>query len=264
VTPRKHTLIVGGTKGAGRTFAERAAAAGHVVSVLGRTPATENADKPRARHWTVDVADRPALDAVLGEVIEVNGSPTAVVLFQRYRGKGDTWAGELATTLTATKQIIEWAADHADAAAAPSIVVIGSSAARFIATEQPVSYHVAKAAIVQMARFYAVRLGPAGVRVNVVSSGTIVKDESRAFYEAHPDLVDLYKKITPLGRMCTAADIADVVMFLCGPESSFITGQNLVVDGGLSLRWHESLARELSPLGDLPITSSGGRTVRGL
>lgn len=74
--------------------------------------------------------------------------------------------------------------------------------------------------------------------------------------------MDLYKKITPLGRMCTAADIADAVMFLCSPESSFITGQSLVVDGGLSLRWHESLARELSPLNELPITSSGGQAER--
>ena len=80
--------------------------------------------------------------------------------------------------------------------------------------------------------------------------------------QSHPELVDLYKRITPLGRMCTASDIADVVMFLCGPESSFITGQNLVVDGGLSLRWHESLARDLGPLRELPITASGGQTDR--
>jgi len=263
MTPRQHTLVVGGTKGAGRTFASRVAAAGHHVSVLGRTTPA-GAGMPLTRHWAVDVADRAALDAVLGDVWREQGAPTSVVLFQRYRGEGDTWAGELATVLTATRQVIEWAAAHADPKAAASIVMIASTAAWLVATEQPVGYHVAKAALVQMARYYAVRLGPASIRVNVVSSGTIVKDESRSFYEAHPELVDLYKKITPLGRMCTASDIADVVMFLCGPEASFITGQNLVVDGGLSLRWHESLARDLSPLHDLPITASGGRTDRRL
>ena len=251
MTPRQHTLVVGGTKGAGRTFASRVATAGHHVSVLGRTTPA-GAGMPLTRHWAVDVADRAALDAALGEVWREQGAPTSVVLFQRYRGEGDTWAGELATALTATRQVIEWAAAHADPKAAASIVMIASTAAWLIAT------------LVQMARYYAVRLGPAGIRVNVVSSGTIVKDESRGFYESHPELVDLYKRITPLGRMCTASDIADVVMFLCGPEASFITGQNLVVDGGLSLRWHESLARDLSPLHDLPITASGGRTDRRL
>jgi len=261
MTPRKHTLVVGGTKGAGRAFAARAAAAGHRVSVLGRS-SVEGAAAPLMRHWAVDVSDRTALDAVLGEVVREQGAPTSVALFQRYRGGDNTWEGELTTTLTATRQIIEWVAAHAEATSAPAMVMIGSSAAQFIATEQPVGYHVAKAALVQMARYYAVRLGPAGIRVNVVSSGTIVKDESRGFYESHPELVDLYKRITPLGRMCTASDIADVVMFLCGPEASFITGQNLVVDGGLSLRWHESLARDLGPLRELPITASGGQTDR--
>jgi NAD(P)-dependent dehydrogenase (short-subunit alcohol dehydrogenase family) len=261
MTPRRHTLVVGGTKGAGRAFAARAAAAGHLVSVLGRTP-TADVGSVATRHWAVDVADRSALDGVLGEVSRAHGPLTSVALFQRYRGEGDAWEGELATTLTATRHIIEWAAAHAGATDTASIVMIGSAAAQFIAAEQPVGYHIAKAALVQMARYYAVRLGPAGIRVNVVSSGTIVKEESRGFYAAHPELVELYKKVTPLGRMCTADDIADVVMFLCGADASFITGQNLVVDGGLSLQWHESLARELSPQREPPITAPGGRTDR--
>jgi NAD(P)-dependent dehydrogenase (short-subunit alcohol dehydrogenase family) len=254
MTARKHTLVVGGTRGAGRAFAARAAAAGDLVSVLGRAPAASEGSSP-ARHWSVDVTDRAAVEAVLEEASHVHGPLTSVALFQRFRGEGDAWEGELATTLTGTKHVIEWTAAHAGSSATGSIVLIGSAAARFIATEQPVGYHVAKAALVQMARYYAVRLGPAGFRVNVVSSGTMVKAESRAFYEAHPDLVELYKTITPLGRMCTADDVADAVMFLCGDGASFMTGQHLVVDGGLSLRWHESLARELSPLRALPVTA---------
>lgn len=261
MTARRHTLVVGGTKGAGRAFAARAAAAGHVVSVFGRTPPADAASGT-LRHWAVDVANGDALRGALADVSSQHGPVTSVACFQRFRGAGDAWEGELATTLTATRQVIEWSATHADASDGASLVLIGSAAAQFIAAEQPASYHVAKAALVQLARYYAVSLGPSRIRVNVVSSGTIVKDESRDFYDRHPDLVDLYRKITPLGRMCTAEDIAGVVMFLCSKEASFMTGQNIIVDGGLSLVWHESLARLVSPLSGLPMTASDRREDR--
>ncbi|HEX8096589.1 MAG TPA: SDR family oxidoreductase, partial [Pyrinomonadaceae bacterium] len=96
-------------------------------------------------------------------------------------------------------------------------------------------------------RYYAVKLGPRGVRVNCVSPGAVLKDESKDFYLKNERLYNLYRRITPLGRMATSEEIADVVTFLCGPKAAFITGQNIIVDGGLSLGWHESLARGLAP-----------------
>jgi NAD(P)-dependent dehydrogenase (short-subunit alcohol dehydrogenase family) len=158
------------------------------------------------------------------------------------------WAGELATTVSAVRQIIEWLALPGHDSESASVVVIGSSAARFIASEQPVGYHVAKAALVQLASFYAVSLGPQQIRVNAISSGTIVKDESRQFYAEHPELEALYRRVVPLGRMCTADDIVDVAMFLLSSQASYITGQNIVVDGGVSLVWQESMARGLTAL----------------
>ena len=108
--------------------------------------------------------------------------------------------------------------------------------------------------------FYAVNLGASGIRINAISSGTIVKTESREFYDAHPELRALYREILPLGRMCTADDIVDAAMFLLSPRASFITGQNIMVDGGLSLVWQESLARRMTALKDLVIVSDKGRS----
>jgi NAD(P)-dependent dehydrogenase (short-subunit alcohol dehydrogenase family) len=107
---------------------------------------------------------------------------------------------------------------------------------------------VTKAALRQLARFYAVKLGPQGIRVNVVSPCTFVKQESAAFYQGQADLRALYTKITPLGRMGTAAEVAQVAAFLCGPKASFVTGQELYVDGGLSLMLQDALAREVAGL----------------
>jgi NAD(P)-dependent dehydrogenase (short-subunit alcohol dehydrogenase family) len=83
------------------------------------------------------------------------------------------------------------------------------------------------------------------VRVNAVAPGTTVKDEARAFYESHPEIIALFKDIVPLGRMGTADDVASLVAFLASARASFITGQEIVIDGGVSLLGQEALARRL-------------------
>jgi NAD(P)-dependent dehydrogenase (short-subunit alcohol dehydrogenase family) len=253
VTAAPHVLVVGGTRGIGRTVAGRLAADGDVVSTIGRSKPSGD-DSPRVRSWTADVTDAAALSRALDDVVRTAGSVSGVVLLQRYRGTGDDWAGEIATTLTASRQLIEWAgANLEDRGDGKAVVVVSSIAGALVASEQPVSYHMAKAALAQMVRYFAVALGPRLVRVNAISSGTIVKEESKAFYESHPDLEQLYRDIVPLGRMGTADDLADLAQFLLSGRASFLTGQNIVLDGGVSLRAHEALARSVSPLRDLQV-----------
>jgi NAD(P)-dependent dehydrogenase (short-subunit alcohol dehydrogenase family) len=224
---------------------------GHIVSVISRSAPSAFEDLPLVQIWPADVADASALTAALESVFEARGPVGGVVLLQRYRGDGDDWAGELATSLTATRLVLDWVGDHP--VDKTSVVVIGSAAGSFVASEQPVSYHVAKAGMTQMVRYYAVALGPKGVRVNSVSPGTILKDENQAFYREHPELEQLYRDIIPVGRMGTALDVANLVTFLLSASASFLTGQDVVLDGGVSLHWHESLARHLSPMKDLVV-----------
>jgi len=255
MTVAPHTLVIGGSRGIGRTVARRLAADGDQVSILGRGKPSGGDDHPRVRSWTADVCDADGLAAVLDDVVRTAGSVSGLVLLQRYRGTGDEWAGEIATTLTATRQLLEWAGSHLeDRGGGKAVVVVSSIAGVFVASEQPVSYHMAKAAVTQMVRYYAVALGSKRVRVNAISPGTIVKDESKAFYASHPDLEQLYRDIIPLGRMGTADDLAGVTQFLLSDRASFLTGQNIVLDGGVSLRSHESLARSVSPLRDLQVS----------
>ncbi len=148
--------------------------------------------------------------------------------------------------MTATKTLIEGLAQEFDPAGDRSICIVTSSASTLVARNQTLAYHTSKAALKQMARFYAVKLGQQGIRVNVVSPCTFVKQESASYYAGQPAVQSLYAKITPLGRMGLAKEVAEGAAFLCGPKASFITGQELVVDGGLSLMLQDAMAREVA------------------
>lgn len=244
---RKHSIVVGGTKGVGREVAALFAADGQLVTAVGRSvvPAADHPGGGRVEGLAGDLEQPDALLAALQDRVAAAGGLSSLVFVQRYRGTGDPWLGELAVSLTATKTLIEGLADRFDPAGDRSICVVGSNAGTFVARNQPVGYHAAKAAVRQMARYYAVALGPKGVRVNVVSPSTFVKPESAAHY-GRADLRGLYAAAAPLGRPGTAREVADAVAYLCGPRASYITGQELAVDGGLGLMLQDALARDLA------------------
>lgn len=243
----KHTIIIGGTKGVGRELAGLLAEAGQHVTAVGRNPGEFPASSAgRIEALAGDAEDPEALLKLLRNQIEKRGKLSSLVFLQRYRGNGDSWAGELSVAMTATKILLEGLVSEFDAEGDRSVCVVTSNASSFVARNQTLAYHTSKAALVQMARFYAAKLGAQGIRVNAVSPCTFVKPESAAYYSGQADLQALYKKITPLGRMGTAKEVAKAVAFLCGPESSFITGQELTVDGGLSLMLQDALAREVA------------------
>lgn len=206
-------LVVGGTRGIGRVIASRLLAQGYRVDVVGR------------------------------EHVPIRKPCEVVVFAQRGRGDcADPWARDLTAMLTRTFETIERLPIPVDGM---SIVVIGSALASVVGVEQPASYHVAKAGLLQLVRYFAVKLGPRGVRVNAVSPGATVKPESEAFYAEHSEITDRYRELCPLGRMATADDVADAVLFLASPQAKFISGHNLVLDGGISCVSHETLARLL-------------------
>ncbi len=238
ITP--HTLVIGGTRGIGRAAVRCFCELGHSVSVLGRRDAAE-AKLASVHAFRVDITNGRSLKVVLARALRTYGPVTNVIFLQRFRGEGDTWQGELAVSLTATQNIIEQLRGHFAKPAA--VVMVVSHASHLVTAEQPASYHVAKAGLVQLARCYAVALGHEGVRVNCITPGTVLKEESRDTFLKDKALQKLYGRITPLGRMGRAEEIADVIAFLCSAQASFVTGQNLAVDGGLSLHWQESLAR---------------------
>lgn len=92
----------------------------------------------------------------------------------------------------------------------------------------PPGYGFAKAGMIQLTRYLAVELGRHGVRVNSVSPGGLYSPQ------LSPQFVERYCARTPLGRMASGSDIKGVVLLLASDAGGYITGQNFIVDGGLT------------------------------
>ena len=125
-----------------------------------------------------------------------------------------------------------------------SVVIIGSPIGKFVAAGQSQAYHITRAALEQLVKYYAVNLGPKGIRFNCIIPGTVLKPENREYFHKNNRRRKQIESITPLRRMGSSEDVADLVGFLCSDQSSFITGQCIYVDGGVTLLLQESLLQE--------------------
>lgn len=93
--------------------------------------------------------------------------------------------------------------------------------------DMPVEYGAIKAGIIQMSKIMAVKYAKHNVRINCISPGGIFDNQNSKF-------VKKYCHNVPMGRMATPQDIIGAVVFLASDESKYITGQNIVIDGGLT------------------------------
>jgi NAD(P)-dependent dehydrogenase (short-subunit alcohol dehydrogenase family) len=235
----RHVLVIGGTRGLGKTFAAMARSQEWRVTIASRSAATV----PAEGYYRCDVSKPDEIGSLVTRLPAERGRITSLVFFQRFRGDGDAWEGELATSLRAPREFLKRTEELFEPQNAGSVVLVSSVNAFMISGQLEESYHVAKAGMCQLARYFAVTLGRKNIRVNAVCPGTFVKPESEARYGPDQELGRRLAQASPLNRMCTAKNVADVIYFLQSDAAAFITGQSLVVDGGISLQWQETLIR---------------------
>jgi len=242
----KTALVTGGGSGIGFAVAERLARDGAVVTICGRTE--EKLKKAEAeigrgvRSIVADVTIEEQVAAAVAFAAEPTGGLD--ILFANAGGshhigpfESADLGGVRATVelnLVGTMICIKQAVPAMRAAGGGSIIGMSSGAGHF-PHRSLWAYGAAKAGIEEACRYAAEELGSAGIRVNVVQPG-IIDDELMAGITAGGKLLDDYIANMPLGRVGTVDDVAELVRFLAGPESSWITGACIPIDGGHHLR----------------------------
>jgi NAD(P)-dependent dehydrogenase (short-subunit alcohol dehydrogenase family) len=95
----------------------------------------------------------------------------------------------------------------------------------------PEMYGVTKAAVLQMTKYFAVDFASKGIRVNSISPGGVFNSQN----PQQTEFIQKYCQRTPMGRMATITEVVDACVFLTSNMASYITGHNLIVDGGYSI-----------------------------
>ena len=185
-----------------------------------------------------DVTDRSDVREMVREGHDVLGG--LAILFNNAIARSDregdedgAWDILIESGLSAVWAASMEAIPLLEASQTGSIVTTASVAgARFgFSTE---AYSAAKAGVVGLTRRMAKTLGPRGIRVNCICPGLIETPLWQQPGEPEPEMASRWRQMTPLRRTGAAEEVASVALFLAGDESSFISGQEIVVDGGFS------------------------------
>lgn len=247
-----HALVTGGGSGIGLAIATRLAADGATVTICGRTEQkladaveairSSAAAGAEVRHIVADVTVEEQVEAAVAAASDAEGK--LGILIANAGGSLHIGAFETAEeaavratidlNLMGTVLCIKHAVDPMRRSGGGAVVAVSSGAGAF-PHRHLWAYGAAKAGIDHACRYAAEELGGDGIRVNTVQPG-IVDDELMSFITAGGPLLDDYIENMPLGRAGTVEDIAEAVRFLAGPESSWVTGASLPIDGGHHLR----------------------------
>ncbi len=238
----KKAVITGGGSGIGRATCRRMAEEGARVAVfdVDRESAEVVAKETNGIAFTVDVGYVDAVRASVDEAADRLGGLQIIYnnagtsAFNRLHELDPSeWDRVLRVNLTGVWAGIRAAAPHMLAGGGGSIVSTASiSGTRPAAGEGP--YSASKAAVAALTASAALEYGPT-IRVNSVSPGMIRTAMTAPWFQYMPDQEERFVKGTPVGRVGEPEDVADVVVFLCSDLARFVTGQNIVVDGGLTL-----------------------------
>ncbi|KAI5777943.1 hypothetical protein EDC01DRAFT_676767 [Geopyxis carbonaria] len=245
----KTILVSGGARGLGLTQAEALIDAGATVHCLDRLPSPSPEFAPIAErasklgtsltYHQVDVTDVPALNAVVASIGPVHGLIAAAGIQQETPALDYTPEDcnrMLSVNVTGVFMTAQAVARAMIAAGTPGSIALIASMSGTIANRGLIcpAYNASKAAVVQLGRNLASEWGAHGIRVNTISPGYIVTQMVEELFKTHPERREKWSGENMLGRLSTPREYRGAAVFLMSDASSFMTGSNMIIDGGHS------------------------------
>lgn len=252
----QRALVTGGARGIGRAITEKLALNGADVLILdvlddeGRQSAAAiSTETGRTVHFEhADITDADEVEAAVARGVEAIGPITTLVSNAGWKRTApahalavDDYDRTMAVHSRGLFLLAKFCAPHMVRAGGGSIIAI-SSMQSIMSLPGRLAYSAAKGAISASIRQLAVEYGPFNVRANAVLPGAIMTELNLARHEAELSAAefDALRKSYPLRRFGTPDDIAEAVLFLASDHSSWVTGTNMLVDGGASIQLAEA------------------------
>ncbi|MGO9048169.1 MAG: SDR family NAD(P)-dependent oxidoreductase [Xanthobacteraceae bacterium] len=246
----KVAMVTGSSRGIGRAIVERMAEQGAKVVVSSRNiePCREVADAINAKYGdgraiaiAANISSKEHLQRLVEETIRAFGQIHVLVCnaaSNPHYGPMHTISDDqlrkiLDNNIVSNHWLITMVAPQMIARKDGSIIIVSSIGGL---RGSPVigAYCISKAADLQLARNLAVELGPHNVRINCIAPGLIRTDFARALWE-DPDNLERRNAQTPLGRIGEPDEIAGAAILLASQAGAYMTGQTIVVDGGVTI-----------------------------
>ncbi|RGP39741.1 3-oxoacyl-[acyl-carrier-protein] reductase [Altererythrobacter insulae] len=236
----KRVLVVGGSSGIGNGIARGFAIRGAEAHVTGTRPdegdylEAEDSDFTGLIYHQLDVTDRDAADVLATELgaIDILILCQGAVRYSRLEFEREGWDAVIDVNLNSVMDCAR--AFHLGLAKLDGSIIIVSSTGAFHAMVGNPAYGASKAGAASLVGSLAQAWARDGIRVNGIAPGFVPTKMTKVTTENEQRRVGAIARI-PLGRMGTPDDMAGAALFLSSPLASYITGQSLIVDGGLSL-----------------------------
>jgi len=245
---RRTAIVTGASQGIGAIIALALARAGFDLVLTARTTETLAATSREARDAgarvvgvALDLRDQPAIVRAMsaavgayGEIDVLVNNAGVTLRSTALEVTREQWDEVMAVMLTGTFFMSQQMGRHLVEQKRSGAILNLASTHGLVGLAGRSTYGIAKGGIIQMTRMLAIEWSGYGIRVNALAPGTVGTPSRLEHYRVHPDDGQRLLVRIPLGRFATAEEVGAAAVYLTSPAAAYVTGQTLVLDGGMT------------------------------